>query len=100
MSNRNDFTHLILSKLFQNSLERRTKETRPFQKQLFTRSIASVGTFASGCLIFAFNGFELKYHNVDGTFPFHEAFQIIPTFVSLTSSIIGALLAIFLAGKQ
>ena len=78
-----------------------TTTYHPIQRQFFVRIVGPLGTFVSGCLIFAFTTDEDNGDSSKGSrLLFKETFQIIPTFISLTSSIMGILLAIYIVGKN
>ena len=82
----------------------RKNKTSPYhqlQKQLFVRGIGLLGVFSSGSLILVFTNEEYKKYGINEQMsPITEAFQMIPAFITLTSTIMGVLLAMFVIGKS
>ena len=79
----------------------KTSPYHQLQKQLFVRGIGLLGVFSSGSLILVFTNEEYKKYGINEQMsPITEAFQIIPAFITLTSTIMGVLLAMFAIGKS
>ena len=79
----------------------KTSPYHQLQKQLFVRGIGLLGVFSSGSLILLFTNEEYKKYGINGQLsPITEAFQMIPAFITLTSTIMGVLLAMLVIGKS
>ena len=79
----------------------KTSPYHQLQKQLFVRGIGLLGVFSSGSLILVFTNEEYKKYGINEQMsPITEAFQMIPAFITLTSTIMGVLLAMFVIGKS